>query len=253
MSAPVLWHFAISHFTEKARWALDYKGIAHERRMLFLDYPLRCGLRTGQLRLPVYFDSGKTVIGSAAILEHLEQRHPDPALYPEDPSEHARARDLESYFDEELGPHIRAVVVDLLFQHAPQATAEVFGMTQTEMQQSLVRGLFPIFRRFYVWRHDMAGDRVALGWKQVDRALDRLESEIGPSGYLVGDRFSSADLTAAALFYPLAMPPEYPYTFPPVYADAIARLLDRVEGRPAQAWVRDIYRRHRGTSAAVRG
>src|SRR6266511_1885443 len=29
---PVLWHIAISHYSEKARWALDYKGIEHERR-----------------------------------------------------------------------------------------------------------------------------------------------------------------------------------------------------------------------------
>jgi len=72
MDVPVLWHFAISHFTEKARWALDYKGIPHERRMLFLDYPLRCGLRTGQLRLPVLFDAGRTIRGSSAIIAHLE-------------------------------------------------------------------------------------------------------------------------------------------------------------------------------------
>jgi len=24
---PVLWHFPISHYNEKARWALDWKGI----------------------------------------------------------------------------------------------------------------------------------------------------------------------------------------------------------------------------------
>lgn len=29
MQTPLLWHFAISHFTEKARWALDWKGIPH--------------------------------------------------------------------------------------------------------------------------------------------------------------------------------------------------------------------------------
>ena len=29
---PVLWHIEVSHYNEKARWALDHKGIEHERR-----------------------------------------------------------------------------------------------------------------------------------------------------------------------------------------------------------------------------
>ena len=28
---PVLWHIPVSHYNEKARWALDYKGVEHER------------------------------------------------------------------------------------------------------------------------------------------------------------------------------------------------------------------------------
>ena len=36
--APVLWHFPVSHFNEKVRWALDFKGISHVRKVLFLDY-----------------------------------------------------------------------------------------------------------------------------------------------------------------------------------------------------------------------
>ena len=31
MSKPVLWHVPISHYSEKARWALAFKGIEHER------------------------------------------------------------------------------------------------------------------------------------------------------------------------------------------------------------------------------
>ena len=30
-SKPLLWHIEISHFSEKARWALDYKGFEHRR------------------------------------------------------------------------------------------------------------------------------------------------------------------------------------------------------------------------------
>jgi hypothetical protein len=30
---PLLWHIPLSHYSEKVRWALDYKGIAHRRRV----------------------------------------------------------------------------------------------------------------------------------------------------------------------------------------------------------------------------
>jgi hypothetical protein len=32
VETPVLWHLEISHYNEKVRWALDYKGVAHVRR-----------------------------------------------------------------------------------------------------------------------------------------------------------------------------------------------------------------------------
>jgi glutathione S-transferase len=28
----ILWHIGISHYSEKARWALEHKALAHERR-----------------------------------------------------------------------------------------------------------------------------------------------------------------------------------------------------------------------------
>ena len=29
MDTPLLWHIPLSHYSEKVRWALDHKGIAH--------------------------------------------------------------------------------------------------------------------------------------------------------------------------------------------------------------------------------
>ena len=29
---PILWHLKVSNYNEKARWALDYKGVPHVRR-----------------------------------------------------------------------------------------------------------------------------------------------------------------------------------------------------------------------------
>jgi glutathione S-transferase len=79
-------------------------------------------------------------------------------------------------------------------------------------------------------------------------AIERLEDEIGPSGYLVGDSFTVADLTAAALLYPVAQPPEFPY---PLVADppqSALEYLDPLAQRPGGQWVAEMYRRHRHIS-----
>ena len=53
MDIPLLWHIPLSHYSEKVRWALDYKGIAHRRRVLGPDYLIRVWRATGQGKLPV--------------------------------------------------------------------------------------------------------------------------------------------------------------------------------------------------------
>ena len=68
----------------------------------------------------------------------------------------------------------------------------------------------------------------------------------------MGDAFSVADLTAAALFTPLLAPPERQYQ-PPRSAPAVVALRAELEARPGGEWVHEMYARHRGRSAAVTG
>ena len=68
----------------------------------------------------------------------------------------------------------------------------------------------PMLRMDYTINDDTARASEA----QIRAAMDRLETEIGPGGYLAGDAFSVADLTAAALFTPLLAPPERQYQPP---------------------------------------
>ena len=74
------------------RWALDWKGIAHER-VDYLPGPHAPQMQrlSGQMQVPVLQVGGRTIAGSAAILEALEKLHPEPPLYPADPVERQRA------------------------------------------------------------------------------------------------------------------------------------------------------------------
>ena len=115
----------------------------------------------------------------------------------------------------------------------------------------LYRTAFPAIRR--VMRADMRIDEpgAQLGRAKIIAALDRIEQELQPSGYLVGDRFTVADLTAAALLSPLVMPPEFPYEPPVPFPGPARSFRDGVATRPGFRWVEEMYRRHRGTSAEV--
>jgi glutathione S-transferase len=248
---PVLWQFRMSHFNEKARWALDHKGIAHERRSLLpgLHIPAVL-LRTGQKKVPVLILDGKAIADSTRIIEALETLKPDPPLYPKDPADRKRALELEEWFDEELGPHLRRAG---FFNFLPDTdyAANLLSVGCRSMTRRFYRAVFPAMRAAMKLDMGINAETAARSREKTEAALDRIAAERQPSGYLVGDRFSVADLTAAALCAPLAIPPEFPYPFPTPPPASSARWREGLAKHPAFAWTLDIYRRHRGTSAEI--
>ncbi|MBS0518856.1 MAG: maleylacetoacetate isomerase [Proteobacteria bacterium] len=83
----------------RVRIALNLKGIGVEQAF--------CHLRKGEQRKPEYaavnpqklvptliLDSGEALTQSVAIMEYLEEIHPEPPLLPKDPVERARVRAL---------------------------------------------------------------------------------------------------------------------------------------------------------------
>lgn len=247
---PVLWQFRASHFNEKARWALDWKGVRHVRRSLLPGphVPVVLWL-TGQKSVPVLQLDGETIADSTRIIAALEKRFPERPLYPADPALRARALELEDFFDEEIGPHLRRILFHLVL---PDTRFGIDLMTPGfgVVTKTIYGAFFPLTRA--VMRMDMGltDDGAARSLVRFEAALDRLEREIGPSGYLAGDAFSVADLTGAALLSPLTWPPEYQYPVPPLTPTAL-EFQARYTKRPGFAWASNMYRRHRGTSAGV--
>jgi glutathione S-transferase len=110
---PVLFHIPVSHYNEKVRWALAWKGIEHERRAPWPGAHMAVALwltRGDTKTFPVLKLDGRGIGDSTAIIAALEQRQPDPPLYPSDPGDRRRALELEDFFDEQLGPQIRLLV-----------------------------------------------------------------------------------------------------------------------------------------------
>ena len=254
-SGPVLWHISISHYNEKARWALDFKRVPHRRRAIPGGFHMLAALaltRGAGLTFPILVLDGEAISDSTAIIGALERRFPDPALYPENPSERRRALDLEDYFDEELGSAIR-----LLGWHELTRDPERLAMLMERFVPPSVRetqvalALSARFASAFTGlRYGVKSEDAAEHSRQkVLAALDRLEAEIEGNEYLVGDRFSVADLGAAAIFYPLVLPPEGPELGDP--PEAFQRFREPLQDRPGYRWVGEIYRRHRAPRAVA--
>lgn len=249
---PVLWHLEISPYNEKARWALDHKGVPHVRRAVT---PGLQELRARRLRagrtMPVLEVSGRAIGDSTKIIEEVEQRWPEPPLYPADPQERRRALELEEYFDEECGPHARRVLFsDNLSE--PGAFIAMFAGADRGRSR-LLDPLGPLLGRVVRWRFAIRPETVERSREKVRAALGKIEANAGPSGYLVGDSFTVADLTAASILSVLVVPPEFPYIkLPPDERTAEFRQFrDSLKEHPGFRWVEDVYRRHRGASAEV--
>ena len=248
----VLWHIEISHYNEKARWALDYKRIPHERRV---PMPGLHGVRAmmltrgAQRRLPVVAIDGRRVGDSTAIIAALEEYQPEPPLYPADAADRARAFELEDWFDEELAPALRRFVWHHTLPDTDATVASLFT-TPAPVRERMLRATAPLVRPAIRRDYDVSAETAVRARAQVVAAMDRVEAELGPSGYLLGDGFTVADLTAASLFTPVIAPPQRPYV-PRTMAPPVMELREELGARPGGKWVAEMYARHRGESAEV--
>ena len=235
----------------KVRWVLDYKRIPHSRRVLGPDYLIRAWRATGQGKLPILWLDGRAIADSTRIIAALEERHPEPPLYPRDAGARRRALELEDDLDETLGPALRATIVTPLFRNDPDIALRVLTTGMPEKAYRRLRPLLGVFPSYYRFRHKISQTNLEKDRAVVAAALERIAQERQGRAYLVGEDFTIADLTAAALLGALLQPPEMQYPLqvelPPYLQDYRATVLRH----PTARWAAGIYGLHRGDSAEV--
>jgi glutathione S-transferase len=250
-SPPVLWHLKVSHYNEKARWALDYKGVPHIRRAAVPGRHARLARRLGAgTTFPVLELDGEVLGDSTLIIHALERRYPDPPLYPADPADARRALEIEDFFDEELGPYLRLLVLEHMLPDA-RLLLGAFAPDLTPGRRLVARTMHPLTRRKIIADFRIDGSSVEGAWSKCRLACERFRSDLQPNGYLVGDGFSVADLTVAALLSPVVAPEQFPYPQPQRDHPRLADLRRMIDDSGALEWARGIYTRHRPRSTEL--
>jgi len=249
----VLHQFVSSHFNEKARWALDWKGIPH-RRITHFPGPHALAMQrlSGQRATPVLVLDGEVIAGSARIIRALDERFPERRLLPTDPKLAERALALQAHFDAEVGPAVRTAVFSVLIRE-PDQLCRTFSQGKPAWSSRLYRAVFPLTKPIIARANGVHPANVERAFAISEAALDRVVREVGASGQLVGDAFSVADLACAALLAPLVSP-DHPDMRPPgPLPPALEAFLARFSSHPGVAWVREQYRKHRPAPCAVSG
>ena len=254
-----LYHLAISHYNEKARWALDIKAVPHERRTVVPGLHRLVARRiAGGSTLPVLVDTdtGARLRKSSAILQYLDQKFPEPRLYPADEPGRDRVLKIERYFDDIAGPAVRGFGYAYL-QDFPRALKARWSLGLSGAQRVVLALMFPVVRRVLPRVFQLTPNRTERRGKQILDFGTKIESWLQESGggYLHGDTFTAADLTAVSLLGPVLQPEGSPWGvrpkgsepgFPPAPFVEYRREFMR---RGAAQWAMGIWSRHRGARA----
>lgn len=161
----------LSPYVRKVLVVLDQKGIPYEIDPIVPFFgddqfsklsPLR--------RIPVFIDEDATLCDSTVICEYLEERYPEPALYPRGFAARARARWLEEFADTRMGE----VFIWRLFNQVAIGPS-VWG--EKTDQAVLTKALT----------------------QEIPQILDYLETQLPADGFLFGS-VSIADIAIACFF-----------------------------------------------------
>ena len=241
----------ISHYCEKARWALDLARIEYrEERHVQGIHQTAARRAGGGKTVPVLVTPDGVLGESSEILAWVDERlPPDSRLFAGD---RAEIDALCERFDAVLGPRDRRLMyVHLLPERKLLLSFNNAGVPRWE--DRLLRMAWPLLsplvgRELGITRGVEVEDEAAV-WREFDFAGGLLADG---RPYLCGERFSAADLTFAALAAPCVVPPEYGVSLPqperlPVKT---ATLVERAREHPAGRHALRMFREHRRPTAA---
>jgi glutathione S-transferase len=230
-----LYQLQWSHYVEKVRWALDYKRIAWRsvEIVAFVKREMR-RFECAQT-VPLIHDTstGAAISDSSPIIRYLDETYPEHALFPADACERAAVWRWMLTLDSTLGLHARRLAYTQVIMECPLVLPALF-------MPHVAGGLF-VRRGWRVLAAPVLGAMLAKRFRfahnRIDRIYEQLEAQLIPiavhierEDFLVGARFSAADLTLACLLRPLRIVPHF---------RAHAQL------RSLFAWQGKLFREHR--------
>lgn len=242
----ILYTFPASHYCEKTRWNLDFKGLDYQEVgwVPLLHFLKVKRLPVPKTSVPIVQVEGKYIQDSTEIFRWLEKHHPEPSLMPQSKADQKELWEINQEM-ERLGVYVRRWIYahvlpfacdakNILSEQANPWQAKAFQYTYPVMKALLIRGL------------GLQEDRVKRSEEKIYQGLESLSKRLKKKpDFLLGNQFSFADITVASLLSPLVNPPEHPVYGKVTLSQEVLRQLEDFQAYPILSWVSKMYREKR--------
>lgn len=210
----------ISHYCEKARWALECAGLDYEELCHVQLFHYGSTLWHGRsLYAPVLVTEHGPVAGSSRIVRYADAHAELPcALIPGNPVDALRVGEFEELFDRVVGVEARRWMYWAGFEQLGYAKMlELAAQGTPPWEESIAGFIMPLGRWYLEKRLRIDTTRVQRGMSELRSVFELVGNELSDGRrYLVAEKFTAADLTFAALSAFVLMPPEYGVHLPNV-------------------------------------
>jgi glutathione S-transferase len=243
----------ISHYCEKARWALERASMPYrEERHVQGVHRFAARRAGGGVTVPVLVTPEGAIGESAQILAWVDAHTPsNRRLFPAEPDARRGVESLCRRFDQELGPKGRRLMyVHMLAQ--PDLALPYNNQGVPRWEDRAIRHGWPLVRRFVerelgISQGIEAEDEVAV-FAELDFVAELLADG---RPHLCGESFGAADLTFAAMSASIVIPPNYGVALPQpdVLPPDTAELVKRARAHPAGRYALALFAEHRRAPA----
>ena len=237
-----LYQFELSHYCEKIRFILDYKGLAYKKVEVtpgvgqFDLFQL-----SGQRQVPVLKDGSTVVADSTAIARYLEETYPDRPIIPTEPKQQALCWLLEELADASIGLKGRAAMVGAFNTNATLRRA-IVPTSLPSMIQDLAGALPGDVLNILSAGIGFGADAAKSAREGLKQDLTALSALLADQPYFLGDTPTLADFAIAGLSMYIKFPTGNYVDLPAALkGQGVASLINDPAFGPFWTWRERLY------------
>jgi glutathione S-transferase len=194
-----LYQFEMSHYVEKVRLILDYKGLEYRKINVTPGFgQMELVRMSGQRQVPVLKDGNEVIADSTAIAEYLDKQYPDRPIIPTEPKLRGLTLLIEQWADESIGLNARKCLIGTIGQDATFRTA-VLPPDTPDFVKNLISSVPDDLFGFLGAGVGFSPDVIKAGKDAMKRDLAALCFILSEQPYLVTDHPTLADFAVAGL------------------------------------------------------
>ena len=241
-----LYQFAFSHFCEKAAWALDFLGLTYTKENLTPFAHVAVTLpKSGKSSVPLLEGGKHRVSGSSEIIDYAIEKSNNHEL--SSGLDQAEIKKWESRLDNDIGKPLQTLIYrDALRE--PVKLGRLWGGSNA-MARASIQWASGAIGGVLSAKYKINDQGISSAEKRLDSCLADLDQLFTKQKFLLGNKFSRADITMAALLYPLALPAEHPhadYLYEAGIEELMQPMLVKFRDHRVVNRVREMYSEFRG-------